>query len=122
MWDETDQLYPFIFESIGNWDVTAEVYPPEGFVSDYESLSEQVDNELESVQFTITEVGSDLVPTETVFHVNHKGQSVEVRSEIGILLTPEYAQERGFSVNDLKARGLIYNQKKPKKQKTKLEQ
>jgi len=41
--------------------VTATVTPPEGFVADFPELSAEVDNELKSVQFTITEVGSDLV-------------------------------------------------------------
>ena len=81
--------------------------PPEGFVADYDSLSENVDNELEAVQFTITEVGSDLVPTETTFQVEHKGRFYEVRSHVGIRLTPDYAQSRGFNVAALRAQGLI---------------
>lgn len=107
LWDETDQVYPFVFETIGDWSVTASVVPPDGFVSDYDSLSAEVDNELVAVQFTITEVGSDLVPTETTFDVLHNGERRFVHSNVGILLTPEYAASRGFDVDELRAQGLI---------------
>jgi hypothetical protein len=107
VWDNTVQLYPFVFETIGDWTVTASVTPPEGFVADHEALTAEVDDELESVQFVITEVGSDLVPTETNFDVIHKGEHKTVRSKVGILLTPDYAKSRGFDVDTLKSKGLI---------------
>ena len=81
--------------------------PPEGFVADYSELSENVDNALEAIQFTITEVGSDLVPTETTFEVSHNGRTRMVHSRVGIRLTAEYARSRGFNVAELRARGLI---------------
>lgn len=112
VWDNTQQLYPFVFETIGDWTVTASVAPPEGFVADYEQLSAEVDSERESVQFTITEVGSDLVPTETKFDIVHKGERKTVRSNIGILLTPDYARSRGFDVSTLKSKGLIVEPRK----------
>ncbi len=107
VWDDVDQLYPFVFESVGDWGVTASVSPPEGFISDYEALSAVVDNELEAVQFTITEVGSDLEPTGTTFDVTHKGRNIKVKSSVGIYLTPGYARSRGFDPTKLRARGLI---------------
>lgn len=107
VWDQPEQPYPFVFESIGEWGVTATIAPPEGFVADYESLAADVDNELEAVQFTITETGSDLVPTETTFELIHNGEIRTVRSSIDILLTPEYARSRGFNVAALRAGGLI---------------
>jgi hypothetical protein len=107
LWDETEQLYPFVFDSAGDWGVTAGVSPPEGFVADHEALSEYVVSEVEAVQFVITEVGSDLVPTETTFQVTHKGQARTVRSKVGIRLTADYAASRGFDVARLRARGLI---------------
>lgn len=107
LWDDTEQLYPFVFEAVGDWGVTTTVVPPEGFVSDYDALSADVDNEVQVVQFTITEVGSDLVPTETTFDVTHKGRRMTVRSEVGIMLTPEYARSRGFNVAELRRKGLI---------------
>ncbi len=107
VWDNTEQLYPFIFETVGDWTVTATVAPPEGFIADHEQLTAEVDNELESVQFTITEVGSDLVPTQTTFSVLHNGKRRVVRSDVAIRLTPDYARSRGFNVEELKTRGLI---------------
>lgn len=107
VWDNTQQLYPFVFETVGDWDVTASASPPDGFVSDYNSLSADVNNAIQSVQFTITEIGSDLVPTETTFQVTHNGRSQTVRSSVGITLTPKYARSRGFNVAELRARGLI---------------
>jgi hypothetical protein len=107
LWDETEQLYPFVFDSAGDWGVTAGVAPPEGFVADHDALTEYVVSEVEAVQFVITEVGSDLVPTETTFQVTHKGQARTVRSKVGIRLTSDYAASRGFDVARLRAKGLI---------------
>ncbi len=107
VWDNTVQLYPFVFETIGDWSVVATVAPPEGFVADYQALSAEVDNELKSVQFTITELGSDLVPTQTEFRVVHNNRTRTVRSKVDILVTPEYARARGFNVDSLKMQGLI---------------
>ena len=112
LWDATEQPYPFVFETVGDWGVSAAVAPPEGFVADYDALSAYVDNETEAVQFIITEVGSDLVPTQTTFQVTHKGRSRTVRSSVGIMLTPDYAKSRGFNVAELRARGLIKEQTK----------
>ena len=107
VWDATEQLYPFVFETVGDWQVTTSVTPPEGFFADYDQLTAEVISEIQVVQFTITEVGSDLVPTETTFQVHHNGKSQTVRSNVGILLTPDYARSRGFDVRELRARGLI---------------
>lgn len=107
VWDETVQLYPFVFETIGDWTVTATVAPPDGFVADYPALSTEVDNTLRSVQFTITEVGSDLVPTQTEFRVMHNGRQRTVRSKVDILLTADYARSRGFDPEQLSRSGLI---------------
>ncbi len=46
MWDDTEQAYPFIFETVGDWGVTTSVEPPEGFEADYDSLAADVDNEI----------------------------------------------------------------------------
>jgi hypothetical protein len=62
---------------------------------------------VEAVQFTITEVGSDLVPTRTTFQVTHGNRRHTVRSEVGLLLTPDYARARGFDVAALEGQGLI---------------
>jgi len=107
VWDEPEQEYPYGFESEGDWGVSVTVAPPEGFVADYESLSTEVNNEVEGVQFTVTEVGSDLVPTKTTLDISHNGRRFQALSEVGIILTPDYAVSRGFSVDRLRSRGLI---------------
>ena len=76
-------------------------------MADFNELSADVTTEIEAVQFTITEVGSDLVPTQTAFTVTHNGQVETILSEVGILLTVEYALSRGFDVAKLRAQGLI---------------
>ena len=108
VWDNTEQLYPFVFETVGDWGVTATVGPPDGFVADQDSLSAEVTNEIEAVQFTITEVGSDLVPTPTTFDVTNNGRFERIHSQVGIFLTAEYARSRGFDVATLRAQGLIH--------------
>ncbi len=110
VWDDTMQPYPFIFESVGSWCVTTGVAPPDGFVSDSDSLNAAVSNEIQAVQFMITEVGSQLVRTETTFDLFHMGGRRLVESSVGIKLTPEYAVSRGFDVNRLRIRGLIYEE------------
>ena len=107
LWDDTEQLYPFVFDSEGDWDVNVSVMPPEGFVSDYDELADTVDSELKALQFTITEVGSDLVPTISHFEIEHKGRRHIFDSSIDIKLTPDYARSRGFNVEQLRQRGLI---------------
>ena len=66
--------------------------PPDGFVADQDLLSAEVTNEIEAVQFVITEVGSDLVPTPTTFDVTHNGRFERIHSQVGIFLTAEYAR------------------------------
>lgn len=107
VWDEEVQYYPFVLESEGDWDVTATVAPPDGFVTDYPELSAEVANEVGAVQFTITEVGSDLIPTQTEFSIQHQGRLQTFRSSIDIRLTPGYAELRGFRLDRLRADGLI---------------
>lgn len=107
VWDGTVQDYPFVFESIGDWDVTVTVEPPDGFVADEESITEEVDNADEAVQFTITEIGSDLVPTKTTFDVMHNGRRRVVKSSVDIKMTEKYARSRGFDPVELRKRGLI---------------
>lgn len=107
VWDEPVQEYPFVLETVGDWGVTTTITPPEGFVADYPQLSAQVTDELEAVQFTVTEVGSDLVPTKTSFRIQHKGQVRTYRGQTGIKLTPDYARSRGFDPAVLKAKGIL---------------
>lgn len=113
IWDDTVQQYPFVLDAEGGWDVTVSVTPPEGFVADHDELSEDVVDDVGAVQFTVTEVGSDLVPLKADFVVNHNRRSIAVSSEIGIALTPDYARSRGFDVLQLRQRRLIVDQVGP---------
>ncbi len=107
VWDEIEQEYPFGLESVGDWGVAVTVEPPEGFIADTDSLATEVNSEIEALQFTVTEVGSDLVPTKTTLEISHKGATQRIDSKVGILLTPDYARSRGFDVAKLKTKGLI---------------
>ena len=83
-----------MFESIGDWGVTTAVAPPEGFVADYDELSAAVNDEREAVQFTVVEIGSDLVPTLVEHNVKHKGRKLRIRSAVDIFLMPKYARSQ----------------------------
>ncbi|MEE9296703.1 MAG: thrombospondin type 3 repeat-containing protein [Phycisphaerae bacterium] len=108
VWDAAEQLYPFVFEATGGWGVNTTLAPPRGFVADVDSLSATVINEIEAMQFTITEIGSHLEPTRTTFDLFHLGGRSIVQSHVDILLTVGYAVSRGYNVDELRHRGLIY--------------
>jgi hypothetical protein len=95
-WDEAQESYPVVFDSVGEWSAEAAVAPPEGFVSDYDSLAEHVENELEAVQFLLTDVGSDWVPTETRYTLEHQGRTEVVLSRIGVRLSERLAEAKGL--------------------------
>jgi len=100
-WNDTEELYPFVFESEGDWNVTTSVSPPEGFVADHDSLAEEVNTEVKAVQFTITDVGRDLEsPTEVTFEVKHKDKKgkerkEKVKREIGVKWSEKMQQKKG---------------------------
>ena len=96
-WDGTEEYYPFIFESIGDWTVTTSVSPPEGFVTDYDTLREDVNSELEAVQFTLTDVGSSWKPTKVKHKIKHKGKTETVDSKIDVKLSKNLAKKKGLS-------------------------
>lgn len=104
-WDGTQELYPFIFESIGDWSVTTSVSPPEGFVADQNALSEEVNTEVEAVQFMITDVGSEWTDTAVEHKLTHKGKEEEVKSKIGVKLNKKLAKEKGLSIYGKKSKG-----------------
>lgn len=93
-WSGTTELYPFVFEAVGDWSVTTSVAPPEGFAADYDSLSADVFDALESVQFVITDIGSEWVPTEVTQVIEHNGHRETRFSQIGVRLTPALAQAK----------------------------
>lgn len=98
-WSSDTELYPVVFDSVGDWSVTTSVAPPEGFVSDYDALSATVNSDVKAVQFTITDVGSKWIPTKFTHKIKHKKhKDITFESEVGIKLTPELAQEKGTSI------------------------
>ena len=97
-WDSTEELYPFVFESVGDWGVTTSVAPPEGFVADHESLGAEVTNETEAVQFTVTDVGSKWEETEVTYNVTHKGKKKKIKKKIGVKLSEKLAKQKGVGV------------------------
>ncbi len=97
-WDSTQEPYPFIFESIGDWSVTTSVTPPEGFVSDYPELSADVNSETEAVQFLVTDIGSSWTETTVNHKISHKGKSEIIKSVIGVKLSKRLAKAKGLPV------------------------
>jgi len=97
-WSGTEEYYPFIFESVGDWQVTTSVAPPEGFVADHNSLSEEVTSEIEAVQFVITDIGSEWVSTGVTHEIKHKGKKEKVKSKVGVKLTKKLAKKKGLDI------------------------
>jgi len=98
VWDSDQETYPFVFESVGEWDVETAVVPPEGFVPDHKALDAKVANEVETVQFTITDVGSRWEETEVRFKIKHKKKTEKLKSKVGVKLSKKLAKKKGLSV------------------------
>ncbi|MBW1775257.1 MAG: hypothetical protein JRJ82_20580 [Deltaproteobacteria bacterium] len=96
LWDSEQEQYPFVFESVGDWDVITSVAPPEGFTTDYKDLDAEVNNELEAVQFTITDVGSQWKETEVKYKIKHKGKTKTIKSKIGVKLSKKLQKKKGL--------------------------
>ena len=119
-WDSTQETYPFVFETIGDWEVTTSVTPPEGFDADYKSLDAEVINEMETVQFTITDVGSSWKETKVKHKIKHKGKKQTLESKIGIKLSKKFAKEKGLGIyGETESPGPFKGGKKIKKDKDK---
>jgi hypothetical protein len=97
-WDSTEELYPFVFESIGDWEVTTSVEPPEGFEADYKALDAPVSDELEAIQFTVTDVGSSWTETKVKYKIKHKNKIKNLKSNIGIKLSKELAKQKNKGI------------------------
>jgi hypothetical protein len=96
-WDGTEELYPFVFDSLGDWTITTSVSPPEGFVADNSTLTEEVNTELKAVQFVITDIGSKWVDTECTHEITHKGKKEKIKSKIGVKLSKKLAKKKGLN-------------------------
>ncbi len=98
LWDSNQELYPFVFETIGDWTITTSVKPPHGFVTDHASLTADVRNEIESLQFTITGAGSRWEETEVTHKIKHKRHTETIKSKIGVKLSKKLAKEKGLEI------------------------
>ena len=94
-WESSQETYPFVFESIGDWQVETAVTPPEGFTADYKALEAQVTNEIEAVQFTVTDVGSSWKETGVKFKIKHKGKKKTIQDKIGVKLSKKLTKLKG---------------------------
>jgi hypothetical protein len=78
--------------------VETSVAPPEGFVTDYSSLSADVNTSLKSVQFTLTDKGSKWTDTKIKHRVKHKGKWKTISTKIGVKLSEKLAKKKGLTV------------------------
>jgi hypothetical protein len=83
-WTASAEYYPFIFRSIGDWNVTTSITPPEGFVADANALEADVNSTLTAVQFVVTDVGSQWVDTKVNHKVKHRGKTETIKTKIGV--------------------------------------
>lgn len=83
-WTGTQELYPFVFQAVGDWGVVTSIAPPPGFVADVRALAADVNNAIQSVQFVVTDIGSDWVDTKVEHKLKHKGKEEIIRSKIGV--------------------------------------
>ncbi len=106
-WDDTTELYPFVFDSEGDWGVTVTVEPPEGFTSDYEELSTEVNTDYKALQFTLTDIGSCWeCGTGIDIEITHNGRKEHLQRNIPTPMTEEFVKTKGLDPAELKARGV----------------
>jgi hypothetical protein len=98
LWDDTEEVYPFVFETEGDWEVNTSVAPPEGFVADNESIDTEVADETKAVQFTMTDIGSRWEETGVTLKVKHDGKTEIIKRKIGVKLSRRLAKEKGLSI------------------------
>ena len=101
-WDSAQELYPFIYETQGQWTVTTTITPPDGFVADKNTITAVVQDAVKAVQFTLTDLGSAWVPTKVTHKVIHKGKpDVLINDSIGMQLSQRLAQAKGLNRSGL---------------------
>jgi parallel beta-helix repeat protein len=96
VWNEAQELYPFVLDAVGDWAETTTVEPPEGFIRDHDYLSEEAIDEVEALQFTLTDVGTDWVAMTTRHVVRHNGRVEVVLNEIETVLEAGFARGKGL--------------------------
>lgn len=84
----SDQEYlPIVYESVeGEWAITAQVEPSEGFISTPNQLSVSVSDSTEqAVQFSIRDVGSSWTFTRTTHRIKHAGRNITAVYDAGMV-------------------------------------
>jgi hypothetical protein len=97
-WDARSEAYAFAFESSGAWQVSTSVTPPTGFKVDYKSLDVTLNNEVKTVQFVVTDVGSKWVETIADLKVTHARKTAKLTVKIGIKLNKELAKTKKTTI------------------------
>ena len=94
-WTGTQELYPFVFESLDEWGVATSIAPPSGFVADYPALSAEVQGDTQVVQFTVTDVGSEWKKTKVKHKIKHKGSEFVLKTRIGVKNLKDKDKDKG---------------------------
>ncbi|MDH5515729.1 MAG: hypothetical protein OEY45_11285 [Gammaproteobacteria bacterium] len=97
-WDSAQEYYPFVFESVGDWNVTTTVQPPEGFVADADALEATINNDLEAVQFSVVDVGTKWVDFDVTYDVEHKKKKTKIKDKIGMRLEKKLAKKKNLGL------------------------
>ena len=97
-WDGAQEQYPFVFQSEGDWTVETSVARRRDLLTDYSSLSADVNTNLKSVQFTLTDIGSKWTDTKIKHRVKHKGKWKTISTKIGVKLSERLAKKKGLTI------------------------
>ena len=100
-WDGDSERYPFVLESVGKWQVKISISPPEGFVADKKSLTENLalNTGVKAVYFTVKDVGGKWsIPTQVTYTVSHEGKEEEIKSKVYQKLSTEKAIKLGLDI------------------------
>ena len=84
------ELYPFVFEAEGSWDVSTEIIPPKGFeVAGSDTQTTSAINGTQAVQFTIqkTKGKTQWVPTQVKYTIEHNNKTTKLGSKIDVILS-----------------------------------
>ncbi|MEA3249781.1 MAG: hypothetical protein U9Q03_05515, partial [Patescibacteria group bacterium] len=114
-WDDTQELYPFVFDSEGDWGVTVTVEPPEGFVADHDELTTDVNTDYKALQFTLTDIGSCWeCGTGIDIAVTHHGNTEHLHRNIPTPMTEEFVRAKGLDPAEMRARGVRVIDRRPR--------
>jgi hypothetical protein len=102
VWSDTEEYYPFVFESDSDWTVDVCVEAPEGYapIDGIACVQQLVANEKRAILFHIIEVGSVPGPTKVNMKLkNPHGKVYEIKDDVGIRFAPGLAKEKGVEID-----------------------